>query len=192
MGPEAGPRRAGRCTLALVVFLRGVNVGGHRTLRPTALAARLRHLGVVNVGAAGTFVVRARVSQGALRAQLRSALPFETEIAICRAEDVLDLVATDPFAGRRRARAQVRFVAVLLRRRPASGVPACLPPSGRWLVHVLGVRGRFVAGVHRREMKALPALGALERGLGVPMTVRSWSTLLAVAAVLEARDGRGL
>ena len=43
--------------MALVVFLRGVNVGGHRTFRPTVLAKQLKHLGAVNIGAAGTFVV---------------------------------------------------------------------------------------------------------------------------------------
>ena len=38
--------------MALVVFLRGVNVGGHRTFRPTVLAKQLRHLDAVNIGAA--------------------------------------------------------------------------------------------------------------------------------------------
>ncbi|MBY0496071.1 MAG: DUF1697 domain-containing protein [Cyanobacteria bacterium] len=41
--------------MALVVFLRGVNVGGHRTFRPAALAKQLEHLGAINIGAAGTF-----------------------------------------------------------------------------------------------------------------------------------------
>ena len=44
--------------MALVVFLRGVNVGGHRSFRPTTLAEQLKHLDAVNIGAAGTFVIR--------------------------------------------------------------------------------------------------------------------------------------
>jgi hypothetical protein len=44
--------------MALIVFLRGVNVGGHRTFRPSILARELSDYGVVNVGAAGTFVVQ--------------------------------------------------------------------------------------------------------------------------------------
>ena len=44
--------------MSLVVFLRGVNVGGHRTFRPSILARELSAYGVLNVGAAGTFVVR--------------------------------------------------------------------------------------------------------------------------------------
>jgi len=40
--------------MASVVFLRGVNVGGHKTFRPSVLAKELTHLGLVNIGAAGT------------------------------------------------------------------------------------------------------------------------------------------
>jgi hypothetical protein len=35
--------------VALVVLLRGVNVGGHRTFRPATLAGQLKHLDAVNM-----------------------------------------------------------------------------------------------------------------------------------------------
>ena len=56
--------------MALVVFLRGVNVGGHRTFRPSILARELSDYDVVNVGAAGTFVVRKPGSRATFRAEL--------------------------------------------------------------------------------------------------------------------------
>jgi len=56
--------------MALVVFLRGCNVGGHKTFRPTLLAEQLKHYDVVNIGAAGTFVIRRRTSLAKLRADL--------------------------------------------------------------------------------------------------------------------------
>lgn len=52
--------------MALVAFLKGINVGGHRRFRPSALARELEHLEVVNVGAAGTFVVRRTVDNAQL------------------------------------------------------------------------------------------------------------------------------
>jgi hypothetical protein len=70
--------------MALVVFLRGVNVGGHRTFRPSLLAKELSHLDIVNIGAAGTFVVRNRISHATLRAELAKRLPFETAVVICK------------------------------------------------------------------------------------------------------------
>ena len=44
--------------MALVALLRGVNIGGHRTFRPSILARELSDYDVVNVGAASTYVVR--------------------------------------------------------------------------------------------------------------------------------------
>jgi uncharacterized protein (DUF1697 family) len=69
-------------TVSLVVFLRGVNVGGHRTFRPSILAKGLSDYGVVNVGAAGTFVVRKPGSKAKFRAALLRKLPFEAEVVI--------------------------------------------------------------------------------------------------------------
>ena len=52
-------------------------------------------------------------------------------------------------------------------------------------MQVLGCQGRFVFGLYRREMKAIRYLGELEKQLGVPVTTRQWSTMLAVAKLLE-------
>ena len=60
-----------------VVFLRGVNVGGANLCRPAELAKQLAKFDVVNVGAAGTFVVREEVSESVLRAALARKLPVK-------------------------------------------------------------------------------------------------------------------
>src|SRR5437762_11206 len=72
-----------RARMALVVFLRGCNVGGHKAFRPTRLAAQLRHHDVVNIGAAGTFVARKPISRATLLADLRHRLPFDADVMIC-------------------------------------------------------------------------------------------------------------
>src|ERR1700694_5021950 len=68
-----------RKRVALVVLLRGINVGGHRSFRPTTLAEQLKHLDAVNIGGAGTFVIRRPVTQAKLRAELARRLPFDAE-----------------------------------------------------------------------------------------------------------------
>lgn len=176
--------------MALVVFLRGVNVGGHRVFRPAEFASRLRPLGVVNIGAAGTFVVREPVTRAALRAELARGLPFDTEIAICRGREVTTLVARDPFAGQPDRREIVRFVSVLSRRpREEPLLPASFPPRGTWLLRVLERDGPFVVGQYRRQMQAVGHLGALDRLFGAPVTTRNWNTMLAIARVLDDRPG---
>ena len=99
--------------MALVVFLRGVNVGGHRRFRPSTLAAELKHLGAVNIGAAGTLVIRARITRAKLRAELARRLPFETTIAVCDGRDVSRLIDSEPYRGER-ARPDVVRCAVMI------------------------------------------------------------------------------
>jgi uncharacterized protein (DUF1697 family) len=171
-----------------VVLLRGVNVGGHRTFRPARLAEELQHLGCVNIGAAGTFVIRQPVSQSQLRAELAKRLPFETDIMICRSREIARLVSHDWFAGRPSRPDITRFVSVLSRApRLSPRLPLTLPPRGQWLLRVLACDGRFVIGEYRRHMKAIGHFGTLGRILGVPATTRNWNTITSIAKVLSSR-----
>jgi len=176
--------------VALVVFLRGVNVGGHRTFRPAVVARELDHLDAVNIGAAGTFVIRAKVTRTQLRADLERRLPFTTEIMICEGREVASLLARDFFAGRPARRDIVRF-ASLLARRPRGGprLPLALPSTGRWELQLVALEGRFLVGHYRRQMKAISHLGELDKLFGVPVTTRNWNTLGAIAKVLAGRPG---
>lgn len=172
--------------MTLVVLLRGVNVGGHRSFRPKDLAARLRRLDVVNVGAAGTFVVRKPVPREELRAEFARRLPFESEIVICRGRDVARLLEHDAFRNQRERTDVVRFATVLSRSpRSTPSLPLRLPETGTWLVRVLARDGRFVLGVYRRHMRTIGQLGALTRIFGAPSTTRGWSTIRAIAEVVE-------
>src|SRR5205085_6400876 len=63
-----------------VVFLRAVNVGGTNRCRPAEIAKDLAGLGVVNIGAVGTFVVREDVSESELRAAIAKKLPFKCDM----------------------------------------------------------------------------------------------------------------
>ncbi len=173
--------------MAVVVFLRGVNVGGHRTFRPSLLARELSEHDVVNVGAAGTFVVRRPGSRAKLRAALRGKLPFATEIVLCDGRDLLRLATDDPFAAEPQRPGVVRFVSILAQPggdRPT--IPLALPSRRDWLLRVIASRERFVFGVYRRHMKTIGYLGRLDRLFGAPVTTRNWNTILAVVRILRA------
>src|SRR5262245_45090568 len=146
--------------MALVVFLRGVNVGGHRPFRPTVLAAQLKHFDCVNIGAAGTFVVRKSVTRAKLRAELATRLPFETQIAICDGREILKLIERAPYGTRPAKPDVVRFISVFTgspRTTPAT--PMRWPGTGQWLVRVLECDKRFIVGEYRRNMKTIGYLG---------------------------------
>lgn len=172
--------------MALVVLLRGVNVGGHRTLRPSELAEQLKHLDAVNIGAAGTFVIRQPVSCAQLRAEFARRLPFDAQIVICQGREIVRLMTRDFFSGYSASPDIVRFVSVLSRSpRSAPSTPISFPPTGKWLVRILARENRFVVGLYRRHMKVIRHLGELDRVFGVPVTTRNWNTITAIARVLD-------
>jgi uncharacterized protein (DUF1697 family) len=174
--------------MALVVFLRGVNVGGHRTFRPSVLARELRAYDVVNVGAAGTFVVRKPGSRARFRAALLRKLPFEAEIVLCEGRDLLRLETENPFAAQTSTPEVVRFVSILAK---AGGVrvalPVAFPSAGEWLVRVMAAEGQFVFGMYRRHMKTIGYLGQIDKLYGVPATTRNWNTILALVRILKGK-----
>jgi uncharacterized protein (DUF1697 family) len=171
--------------VALVVFLRGVNVGGHRTFRPTELAAQLKHLDAINIGAAGTFVIRKPVPLKQLRAELARRLPFATTVTICHGDDIVGLLAANPFRDRSASSGIVRFVSVLPnKKRCAASDGVQIPSTGRWLVRVLGQHQRFIVGEYRRHMKTIGYLGKLDALAAAPVTTRNWNTISAIAKSL--------
>jgi uncharacterized protein (DUF1697 family) len=174
--------------MALVAFLRGVNVGGHRRLRVSLLAKELHDYDVVNVGATGLLVVRNPGSTSAFHAELRRRLPFEVDTVLCNGRELLELHSANPFGDQKPASDVVRFVSVLIE--PAGHrlppIPIEMPPGPQWLVRIIGRRKRFVFGLYRRHMKTIGYLGQLDKLLGARVTTRNWNTILTVIRILRA------
>jgi len=177
--------------MALVVFLRGVNVGGHRTFRPSILAKKLSDYGVVNVGAAGTFVVRRPGSKATFRAALLRKLPFEARVVLCEGRDLLRLEKDNPFTAEPVRPDIVRFVSILSRTGGLRAtLPVTLPPDGEWLVRVIASKNQYVFGMYRRHMKTIGYLGRIDKLFGVPATTRNWNTILAVVRILKGEQNK--
>jgi len=174
--------------MALVVFLRGVNVGGHRTFRPSVLPRELSDYDVVNVGAAGTFVVREPGSRAKFRAALLLKLPFEAEVVMCEGRDLMRLEMENPFGPEPCPSDVVRFVSILSK---VGGVraslPVAFPSDAEWLVRVIASQGQFVFGMYRRHMKTIGYLGQIDKLYGVPATTRSWNTIVAILRILKGQ-----
>ncbi len=177
--------------MALVVFLRGVNVGGHRTFRPSILARELSDYDVVNVGAAGTFIVRKPGSRAKFRAALLLKLPFQAKVVLCEGRDVMRLETESPFGPEPGPSDFVRFVSIL----PTAGgvrvsLPVAFPSDGEWLVRVIASQGQFVFGMYRRHMKTIGYLGQIDKLYGVPATTRNWNTIVAILRILKGQKTR--
>ena len=177
--------------MALVVFLRGVNVGGHRTFRPSALARELSEFDVVNVGAAGTFIVRKPGARKKFCEILLGKLPFETKMAVCEGRDLLRIEKQNPFGSNPSPPDVVRFVSVLSKAGAVkASLPLSFPADGQWLVRVIACQGPFVFGMYRRHMKMIGYLGQIDKLFDGPATTRNWNTMLAIQRILKGMSNR--
>jgi len=176
-----------RTRTALIVFLRGINVGGHRTFRPSVLARELGAYDVLNVGAAGTFIVRRPGPRSKFLAELRRKLPFEAEIAFCDARDLSQLEMENPFEPEPPTQDVVRFVSILSKpSRRRLSLPIAIPRSGEPFVRIIGSKDRLLFGAYRRHMRTIAYLGQIDELFGASATTRSWSTILSVLRILKA------
>lgn len=153
------------------------------------LARELGAYDAVNVGAAGTLVVRKPGSRAGFLAELRRKLPFEAEIAFCQGSDLIRLETENPFGAEPSRPDVVRFVSILSKvGRSNASLPIALPEGGEWFVRIIGSRKRLVFGVYRRHMKTIRYLGQIDELFGAPATTRSWSTILSVLRILKPRS----
>ncbi len=176
--------------MSSVVFLRAVNVGTTNRCRPAAIARELtKKFDIVNIGAAGTFIVRGQTNESALRAAIARELPFQCEIMICSGEDLLSIARIDPFLGEP-AGAKITHFANIMAKPLAEPppLPLFLPSKNDWLVKLISIRKQFALGLYRREMKAIRYLGKLEKVLGVAATNRNWTTIEKIRDLLAAPE----
>jgi uncharacterized protein (DUF1697 family) len=178
--------------MASVLFFRGVNVGGHKTFRPSELARKLAHLDAVSIGAAGTFVIRRPVSKAAIQTELKKHLKFDAEVMMCPGREVLDLVESPPFDAERVGPTVKRYATVLAKRSLAgTPVPFLKPDGPQWQVKIIRITSRWVLSLHRRMGKRLIYPNEVVEGLlDMSATTRNWNTILAIAETLRNNPPR--
>ena len=172
--------------MASVVFFRAVNVGGHQKFQPSVLARDLAEFGVVNIGAAGTLVVREKVSSAKLRDEIFRRLPFQPELMICSAREILELGRGQLFGEPPDGKGVKQFLSVLQKApRATPQLPLEQPAADKWEVRVVALVGRFALSFQRHGPKGVYPNAVVERQFDIPATTRNWNTIEAVCHILE-------
>jgi len=152
------------------------------------LAKELDIYDAVNVGAAGTLVIRKPGLRAKFLAELRRKLPFEATISFCDGRDLIRLEMLKPFGPEPPRADVVQFVSILSEAGRRVSLPIALPEGEEWLVRITGSKNRLVYGMYRRHMKTIGYLGQIDRLFGAPATTRSWNTILSVLRILRSDE----
>jgi uncharacterized protein (DUF1697 family) len=176
--------------MSRVVFLRAANVGGKNVFRPAQLATALAHLDAVNVGAAGTFLIRGNSSAALIRKEIQARIPFDLDLTVIPGRDVLELVRRAPFGRVAFSKDQRGWVAVLCGKPTAKPtLPLTRPDGKEWSVRMDRVEGPFALGLWRRRARGFISPNeVVERALGVRATTRYWETIERIVALIEGED----
>ena len=152
------------------------------------LAKQLADFGVVNVGAAGTFVVRQNLSQTTLRAEILRRMAFKPELVICPARDVIALMRSDPFQDAPDETKDLRHYVTIMTKVPRTLPPLPLekPDGNKWEVKLIDITGRFALSLWRRQTNGILYPNAVvEKHFGIPATTRNWNTIAAICEILK-------
>jgi len=137
----------------------------------------------VNVGAAGTFVARRRVTP----AELAREIPFALDLAIRPAAEVLKLVDAGP---PRAPAGTLVFVSVLVAPPKATPqLPLELRPGKPWALRIVEKRGPYVVSLRRTDLqRGLDLSAGVERAFGARATTRGWPTFERVAKAIRSLE----
>jgi uncharacterized protein (DUF1697 family) len=172
--------------VALIVLLRGVNVGG-KTFRPTELVRELSELDMLSTGAAGTFVVRAGTTPTQIRKRILEFLPFDAEIMLLTQKQLEALLELNPAGEVPPGDGVRRFLSVSTHPlRPRGVPPIFLPGRNDWQVALMGVAENCAFG-YRRPLgeRMLYPNEAMEKLFGLPFTTRWWETMELVQSKIS-------
>ena len=176
-----------------VALLRGINVGGRRSVAMADLRNFVAGLGLRDVQSvlqSGNLVFRSDAKGEArlertLEAEAKKRLGLETEFFVRSATEWEDLVADNPFHEEAR-RDPARLVAVFLKQAPGAAAVKALQAAvvGREGVRAVGRQAYIVYPDGQGRSKLTNAV--IEKQLGARGTARNWNTVLRLAELVRA------
>ena len=173
---------------AIVAFLRGVNVGGHKKIAMAALKSAFESMGFRNVRtvlASGNVLFEApdkdprmdlKVGRG-----LEQALGFPVKVVLRSVRELRTMVDSDPFKGIPSGPDIKLYVTFFAQRTPGRS-RLRVPASAKGVRIIRVTQGEIFSAVKLSPGVGTPDLMAfLERAIGSEVTTRNWQTVIRLA-----------
>lgn len=179
--------------ITYVAFLRGINVGGNRTIQMRRLKSCLEGLGLARVrthlNSGNAVFASDETDRGELQALIESAIEkafaLHVVVVLRHATDLRQIIAKNPFARMADddpSHLLVMFLADKARRDAAQRLAEAY--SGPEQVRIAGETAyvTYPSGVGRSRLTG----ALLEKHLGVAGTARNWNTVVKLAEIAFA------
>ena len=173
-----------------VVFLRGINVGGHAKIAMADLRAMLADLGYADVATllqSGNAVLTADDGPAEVATTIEDRLHTDTGLnvrcVVRTADELRDVLAGDPYRGH--ANDPAKYVVGFMDNAPATAKVAAIDPAA-YAPDEFRVVGREAYIWCPNGLANTKLTGQfLEKKLGVAMTARNWNTCQKVLALAD-------
>jgi uncharacterized protein (DUF1697 family) len=175
-----------------VSFLRGINVGGNKTIRMTALKELFESMGFEgaktllnsgNVVFSAKGQSRAKLA-GAIEAAIEEKFGFRPAIVIRSAAELKKIVTKNPFpAMAKRDPGHVLLMTLASKPKPGAKARLAEVHSGPEQIEIFGanVYLTYPTGVGKSKLTN----AVLEKQLGAVGTARNWNTVMKLSALAE-------
>ena len=177
-----------------VAFLRGINVGGHHKVPMKELKDILQNMGFKNIITllnSGNVIFetnQAKISEleSQIAQQLNSSFGFPIPVIIRSAENLKQLILSNPFSGIEITN-ETRLYISFLRNKPQTDL--LLP----WIsedksFHILQIDGANIISVLDLGIgKTVKGMEALEKLFGKDITTRNWNTILRIGYKVDSQ-----
>jgi uncharacterized protein (DUF1697 family) len=176
--------------LRQIVFLRGINVGGHNRIAMPALRAQLADAGYGDVRTyvqSGNVVVSSDAKPDRLAEQLEQLIAdgfgLEVGVVVRTRDELADVVRRNPLGdvAVEPKRYQVSFLSAKLEPRVVRKLAALSAPGERFQAIGRELYAWHPDGVARSRLWA----GLAGRGLGVTATARNWKTVTTLLGMAD-------
>lgn len=172
-----------------VAFLRGINVGGHASIKMSDLKAAFERMGfrdVRTVLASGNVIFETVKKEPALLAReleagLKKAHELDVNAIVRSLDDLKKLQSSDPFKGIE-ATPGIRYYVTFLSegaKSPAIKIPYAAPHKGMRILHATATEVFSIVDLEK-GMGTTEAMAILEKEFGSKLTTRNWNTVLKV------------
>jgi uncharacterized protein (DUF1697 family) len=173
-----------------VVFLRGINVGGH-TVKKEKLQEIFASIGLPNAATfkqSGNIIIQTDLNVKILEKQIKSALNqqlnYEIEVFLRTIEELKALVKLDPFKGKDEGGASFQVTFLSSKATLSATLPARIPNS---TADVIGAADREFFSITRGGGDGGKPNPYIEKQLKISATTRNWNIIKQIITLCNEK-----